>query len=332
MIELLLPEQPYGASLGLEDRDGVVDLWQTKLDDKRLWVRVLCAAETVEPTLDRLKSRFGHLEGFRLVLQSVDATVPPLDTSLEAAKPKTSRVSRHELLTSIGAATRLGPRYLLMVVLSAIVAAVGLLTNNVAVIIAAMVIAPLLGPNMALALATVTGDQVLGSRALRMDLYGIGVALAMAIAIGLLLDPQIFSDPSHPLQEIMARTQVGLPDLLLALAAGTAGALTFTTGGSGTLIGVMVAVALMPPLIVLGLMIGQGMWEEAARAALLFVLNILSIILSGVATFWLDGIRAAKWWEIERTNRATRRAATYALILLTIAALAATYYGYDIQR
>ena len=128
------------------------------------------------------------------------------------------------------------------VVLSTLVAAIGLVRGDIAVIIGAMVIAPLLGPNVALALAVTLGDGTLAVRALKTIAAGVATAAVVSVLMGVILPV----DPSVP--EIASRTDASFSDLALALAAGSAGALAFTTGIPTALIGVMVAVALLPPL------------------------------------------------------------------------------------
>ena len=103
--------------------------------------------------------------------------------------------------------------------------------------------APLLGPNMAIALGIVLGDLVLVRRALLTASAGFVLTLVLAIGLGLMLGV----DPTTP--ELASRTRVGYWDLALALAAGSAGALAFTTGAPTYLTGVMVAVALLPPTV-----------------------------------------------------------------------------------
>jgi uncharacterized hydrophobic protein (TIGR00341 family) len=156
------------------------------------------------------------------------------------------------LYEDIKDAARCSRVYLAMTVLSTIVATVGLYYNSVAIIIGAIVIAPLLGPNVALALGTALGDLSLLRRGLLTALVGIGTAMALSVLIGVLLQV----NPASP--EVASRTGVGLGDIAVALASGSAGALAFTRGVSATLIGVTVAVALLPPLVTLGLLLGGG--------------------------------------------------------------------------
>jgi uncharacterized membrane protein len=108
--------------------------------------------------------------------------------------------------------------------------------------------------------------------------------------------------------EIELRTWVGLGDILLALASGVAAALSVTTAASSALIGVMVAVALMPPLVVAGLLLGAGSLDRAAGAAELLVVNVVCVNLAGVATFWIQKVVPARYWEAARARSATRRA------------------------
>ncbi|WP_316967012.1 DUF389 domain-containing protein [Candidatus Methanocrinis natronophilus] len=114
--------------------------------------------------------------------------------------------------------------------------------------------------------------------------------------------------------EIASRTVVGLGDV--ALASGSAGALAFTTGVSATLIGVMVAVALLPPLVAFGLLMGSGNESLAWGAMLLFVANFIAINLSGVATFLAQGIRPQRWSQAKRAKRASIAAMVLWILML----------------
>ena len=199
-----------------------------------------------------------------------------------------------------------------MVALSTVVAAIGLNDNSVAVIIGAMVIAPLLGPNVALSLGITLGDLSLLRQGLLTALAGIAAALVLSVIIGVLLNV----DPT--LSEMASRTRVGLGDIVVALASGSAGALAFTTGVSATLIGVMVAVALLPPLVTSGLLLGGGHPALAIGAFSLFLVNLICVNLAGVTTFLLQGIKPTSWWEKDRAVKATRIAIALSVVLLAV--------------
>ena len=216
--------------------------------------------------------------------------------------PPPQRVSREELYADLTEGLGVNWQFLVMVALAATVAAIGLFRNSATVIIAAMVIAPLLKPNLALALGTTLGDLDLVKTSIRVNLAGMAVGLGLAALVGAFLPV----DPATP--EIQARTWVGVGDILLALASGVAAALSVTTAASSALIGVMVAVALMPPLVVVGMMLGAGYPDKAAGAAEMLAVNIVCVNLAGVATFWIQKVVPVRYWEAARARSATRRA------------------------
>lgn len=296
-----------------------VDAWAVPLDDGLL-ARILVEAEAAERATDRLAERFGDRGGFRLVVQAVEATLPRAapDEAEEEAEGFWSRLggrlSREELYQDLAGASRLGPLFLVAVGLSTIVAGAGLIRNDVAVIIGAMVIAPLLGPNMGLALASTLGDRELAARAFRAGFAGLVLALVMSVAMGALFAV----DPASP--ELAARTRIGFADIAVALAAGAAGSLAYTSGLPSAVIGVMVAVALVPPLVAAGLLLGSGHAGLAYRAGLLVVTNVTCVNLAGVAMFLAQRVRPRSWWDAERARRATRIAIASWLVALALLA------------
>lgn len=105
-------------------------------------------------------------------------------------------------------------------------------------------------------------------------------------------------------QEVVLRTVVGIDSVALALASGAAAALSLTTGLSSVLVGVMVAVALLPPVAALGLMLGSGNMALATGAGLLLVVNIVCINLASKIVFDIKGIRPLGWREEKKAKRA----------------------------
>jgi len=294
-------------------------------------VRILLDAEHVEALSDALVSRFGSREDFRMILLPVEATMPrpegdeetPPEPAPAAGSKERPRISRDELYEDVAEGSRLTPVYAVLVALSTVVAAVGLLRGDVAIIVGAMVIAPLLGPNVALALACTLGDTSLARRALVVSGVGIAIAGILSVLIGLSMPV----DPTGP--EIASRTGVDLGDIVLALAAGAAGSLAFTSGVSTILVGVMVAVALLPPLVAAGLLAGAGHAMPALGAATLAVTNVTCVSLAAVVTFLAREVRPRTWWEAERAHRATRIAVTtwILMLLIVVAAIVLSYLG-----
>ena len=323
LIEVVLPRQFEHKVKELLQDQKVLGIWQSGLSQDQIMIRVLLPTKETEAVLDLLKKHYSHLEGFRAMLLSVEASLPrpepeeKKEPEKEKPKPeskaKPARISRQELYADIERSAELSRVYLVLVILSSIVAAIGVLNNNIVAIIGAMVIAPLLGPNVALSLATTLGDIPLATRALKANIAGLFTALILSILIGFVFS---VNPETHGLA---SRTQVGPGDVILALAAGSAGALAFTTGIPAALVGVMVAVALLPPLVTFGLLLGSGNWNMALGAMLLLLVNLICINLAGVTTFLAQGIRPITWWEADRAKKATRIAIfLWGLLLLAL--------------
>ncbi len=314
MIEIVLPQGYRNVAVELIRGKEPLDFWEEEIGEGQTRIKILLPMEKTESMMDPLEKRFYKIEGFRMMLMTVEASVPrPLP---EKEKPavrkeiktekkkeiKASRVAREELYSDVNQMSKLSWVFVVLIILASIVAAVGILRNNVVFIIGAMVIAPALGPNVALSLGTTLGDVGLTRKAMKTIGVGIIAALVFSASIGIVYE----IDTKIP--ELISRTEVNLGDILLALAAGSAAALSMTTGLLTALIGVMVAVALLPPLVTLGMLIGAGQWDLAQGALLLFLVNLICVNLAGVVTFLVRGIRPLTWWEAHRAKKATQRA------------------------
>lgn len=339
MIILILPEGNIEKVKRLLYRYDVLESWTTKSENK-IVTNIIVRREKTESILNALQRKFSKLDDFRISLIPIEASIPVPDPVIESLNKKKSnqdtvlnelidtidpeelvnRLSRHEIYADISDITQLSNVFIIMVILSSIVAAIGILNNNVAVIIGAMVIAPLLGPNTALSLATVLGDIDLGRSAVKTNLVGIFIAFLLSTVLGAIF----FVDPTIP--EIMLRTQAGLGSVTLALASGIAGALSFTVGFRTTLIGVMVAVALLPPLVASGLLLGSGNLSLAIGAFLLFLINLVCVNLSGVLTFKIQKIRPINSEKIEIAKKWTYTAIAIWSTLLSIFIISILYY------
>jgi uncharacterized hydrophobic protein (TIGR00341 family) len=332
LIEAIIPAASANRLHTILEGQDVLGVWIGEFTGDQAIARVLVPTRNTEAISDLIGDHFGLLPDFRLMLFVVEATLPRLEQDTEEDKQETAdedtnieeqdqqeqdtqypdRISRDELYYDISQSANMSPVYIATVVLSTLVAAVGILRSNVAVIIGAMVIAPLLGPNVALALASTLGDLHLAKRSIKTLIAGIATAFALSLVMGMVMAV----DPQSP--EIASRTQVGISDVVLALAAGSAGALAFTTGISATVIGVMVAVALLPPLVVIGLLAGGGYSGLALNALVLFITNVVCINLSGVVTFLAQKIRPRTWWATETAGQASRTALIIWVVTLAL--------------
>lgn len=318
LIEVMHDGEDRDGVQGVLDDADVEDHWEVAGYRQGVTTRCIVHAEQVEAVVDALADLFDDREGFRAVILPVEATVPQIEEKEpKESKPLFGRVSRDELMEDVADGIRLDGTFVAMAGLSAVVAGLGLVTDNVPVIIGGMLIAPLLAPNMGLALATTLGDLSLGRRVLRSGLVGLGLPFALAVAIGAILAPA--ADGT----QLALRTRVGLTDVVLALAAGTAGALTFTTALPGALIGVMVALTLLPALVTAAILLGAGHWEPAINAFVLFAINVIALNLAATGTFLAQGIRPTRWWDAKKARKATWQAiGVYTVVLALLAAAA----------
>ncbi len=322
LAHIYLPKDSSGFLNDLRENFNIIEHYEIE-EKNRKEIKLLLDAEMTEPVLDFIENRYGLQEGFRVIVTPVEAVIPRLeveekseiDEENQKSESEAKRIYREELYDDINSVSSGGRTFILLVILSAFVAAIGLLRANIAIIIGAMVIAPLLGPNMGMALAATLGDSALAKRSLKTIFIGIAVAMAIAMALGWFATV----DVTNP--EIASRLQVSYADFVLALASGAAGALSFTSGAPGSLIGVMVAVALMPPLMVFGLLVGDGNFQTSLSALLLLVTNVVCVNISGVAMFLYQGVRPNRWWEAKKAKKQTRIAIAVWTILLVVLAI-----------
>ncbi len=180
--------------------------------------------------------------------------------------------------------------YFVLVVLSSMIATLGLLTNSGAVIIGAMLVAPLMSPIIGLGLGSLIGDEKLlkdsGSAILRGAVIAVGIAILLTWMNAALPFITLHDLPS----EVIARTRPTPIDLLIALAGGLAAAFALAMPSiSAALPGVAIATALMPPLGTVGIGIAMGRWDVAGGALLLFVTNAVTIAFASMLVFWVLG-------------------------------------------
>jgi uncharacterized hydrophobic protein (TIGR00341 family) len=312
LIEVFSGSDPEKDLKEMLEEKQMIGYWTVKTSEELWQTKILALAENSEKILDSLEQRFTQDESFRAILFQVEASLPRAQeeekeeenqATEEEKKPKKGifkRISREELYHDISEMISNDAVDIAMIVLSAIVVTIGLVRNSPAIIIGAMVIAPMLGPNVAQSFATTLGDFGLLAKSVRTNLIRIGLGFAFALVFGLLFRLD------YTTHEITSRTVANLGDIVLAFASGTAAALSITSGVSTSLIGVMVAVSLMPPLAAAGMLLGSGNIEGFSGAILLFFVNIVCINLASIITFRLQGIEPRSWWEANKAGKAVR--------------------------
>ncbi|WP_250461565.1 TIGR00341 family protein [Microbulbifer litoralis] len=324
LIEITATAESIGRISAIAEEQQAQDFRLGSADQSGLHsMRMLASDDHMQPILDALQDVLNAQPDARVLVIPVEVSLP--QATDEARKKEDAAVAAREALyASAEKSARLDWDYVTLVLLSTLVAAIGLLENNIPVVIGAMVIAPLLGPNMAFGMGTALGDTALMKQAFKSLSAGIVIAIVISVAIGALWPIDTLN------HELLARTEVNLAAVVLALASGAAAALSMTTGLSAVLVGVMVAVALLPPAATVGLMLGCGRWQLAAGAGLLLSVNIVCVNLACKLVFLLKGIAPRTWWQKKSARRAMRIYISVwiaTLILLMLAIIARNKLG-----
>ena len=318
LIEVIADEGSVKTVAAIAEKHKARD-FRTGLKDKddSQPMRLVVTDDKVQEVLDALQGVLGAQSYAKLLVYPIDISLPKQTEEQEEKEAKATQ-ARESLYKEVQKNARLDANYLVLVGLSTIVAAIGLIENNVAVVIGAMVIAPLLGPNLAFGLGTALGDLSLMNNSLKTLSAGVLLAVAVSVVMGIVW-PFPLTSP-----ELIARTDAGLDSIALAFASGAAAALSLSTGLPSVLVGVMVAVALLPPAATFGLMLGHARIDLAAGAALLLAVNVVSVNLACKLVFLIKGVRPRTWWEKEKASKAMRR---YIVIwVITLALLGLVIY------
>jgi len=212
--------------------------------------------------------------------------------------PQIAREDRISLVDRVQSSAAWNFDFMALMVLSTIMAAIGLIQNSAAVVIGAMLVAPLMTPLLGLGLALVQGNPMLARLSLRSVMLGLCVSLLGGFLVGL-TTPGL----EEPTREMLGRGGPGLLDLFVAFAAGLAAAYASSRPSLiAALPGVAIAAALVPPIATSGLALSLGDFPLAIGALLLFGINMVTIVLASMTSLWAVGLRnlkkASRWTMI----------------------------------
>ena len=226
------------------------------------------------------------------------------------------RERRGEVRVRLREASRPNFDFFLLVILSCTIATMGLLTNSVAIIIGAMLVAPLMSPILGLGLASITGD----GRLLRDSILGVIEGAIVAVIVSFLWTLLNRNLPFFLLQEIpsevLVRTNPSPIDLTVAVAGGIAAAYALAQPQlSSALPGVAIATALMPPLCTVGVGLALDRMDIAGGAGLLFLTNAVAIAFAATMVFFALGFGPK---PITETNRLPRSLIFAAMLTISL--------------
>ncbi|MBE0695804.1 MAG: DUF389 domain-containing protein, partial [Anaerolineaceae bacterium] len=232
--------------------------------------------------------------------------------------------SRKAVIDEVTPSASPGFDFFLLVVLSCSIATLGLITDSPAVIIGAMLVAPLMSPIIGIGLASITGNPILLRNSLSALLRGAILAVALATIMTLINNQLPFFSIQELPKEVLARTRPTPIDMVIALAGGVAAAYAMTQPNiSAALPGVAIATALMPPLCTVGIGVALNRWDVAGGATLLFITNTVTIAFAAVLVFFLRGFSS----NLRIKNNRIPRSLFYAAMLTVFLLIPLSYFS-----
>jgi uncharacterized hydrophobic protein (TIGR00271 family) len=208
--------------------------------------------------------------------------------------PKLTVQERAKVRETVRRGSQPSTDFFVLITLASAIASLGLLLNSPAVVIGAMLVAPLMSAILGMGLGIVEGDQRFFWRALSTTARGMFLAIFTGFVVGLVVPGASLT------QEILGRASPTLLDLGVALISGATAAYAISRpDASAALAGVAIAAALAPPLTTVGIGLVLRRWWVAGGALLLFLTNMVSIVAAGGLTFFLLGFRP----ELDRPDR-----------------------------
>ena len=224
-------------------------------------------------------------------------TVSPISFEISSDKKESKArgrgISIDEMIANIKGLALMNPTYLGLILLAGALASFGLIYNNVIIVIASMIIAPLLGPIALAVIGTMTPKNIYSKRAIVTEILGIAFIIGFGVIVGLIYnssDPSIILNqvpPSNPDTQIAVRILPNIGDIVVAIASGLAAGIFIVRGENTAIVGVAVAASLCPPAANVGVLLASGATIRMALGSLLLlVLNIISIYASCALIFW----------------------------------------------
>jgi len=269
----------------------IIEQWE--VENKKSVSLFYLVNDQDQDLFDDLQEMADKEDTIRLIIQTIDASIPKNYEEERKEKEENTPfffdvISREEMQEIIRPQARLNGTFLSLVVLSSIVASIALIMDNVPLLVGAMVLTPLLGPNMALALASATTDIQLIKRAIMAGGVGVVLSFAVAVLIGFIYAKPAGADVTPLFQSY------GYGSILVGICAGISATILLLQGKLSSLIGVMVAVAFLPPIAMTGLAFSAGQTDLSLSALMLFAINLAAFNLSVKVVLFIAGVRPKK--------------------------------------
>jgi uncharacterized hydrophobic protein (TIGR00341 family) len=277
--------------------------------------------DKVDIVIDKLKGDFDFTNNVHrsLMIFTPDTIIP---RNKEKANKESYRASRETIVDYAKENSALSMQLIFLAIVASIVTSLGLITNNTAVIVGSMIIAPVFGPIAAMAIGIVLGDLKLLGQGLLSELTVVGIAIIVGGIFGVII-------PNVTLNSALeVRMLPTIADLLIAFAAGGAGAYSLIVHvKSQQLVGVVIAAALIPVMATIGIGISLGNISMIIGATLLLLGNFFALLLAIILVFYYQGLKP-QWWYASTAKKLIKRSLivlVISVVVLTVPLSAITY-------
>ncbi|MCU4740752.1 TIGR00341 family protein [Natronoglomus mannanivorans] len=310
LVEILIPKEKRESVeevLDGEDIDYTL-IEESSRQEPSVVITFPLPTPAVESVLDSLREIGIDEDSYTVIVEAETVVSKRFDDLEQRYAENSQRISREEMQARAKDLTPRFNTYVVMTVMSVVVATAGLLLDSPAVVVGSMVIAPLIGPALGASVGTVIDDPALFRRGITLQAIGLGIGVVTAASFAFVVRTTGLVSPMIDLftiSEIRGRLRPDLLSLVIAIGAGVAGAWTLTAGTSAALVGVMIAAALVPPLGVVGIGIAWGYPEVAFAASVLVLINMLTINVTSLAVLWYKGYRPDNWSQQDDARVAT---------------------------
>ncbi|WP_254537214.1 TIGR00341 family protein [Halomarina litorea] len=338
LVQVGIPEGKRGVVQEVLDDAGIdyVVSDETSKREYEATVAFPVPTSAVEDVLDDLRDVGVGENAYTVVTEAETVVSERFQDLVDEYAEETSeeRIAREELRAKAEGFSDSFWTYVTMTLVSAIVGTAGLLLDSPATVVGSMVIAPLIGPALSAAVGTVIDDQELFVRGVQLQALGVALTVVAATLFSVfvrtvgVVPPTL--DPTT-LGEVSERLAPDVLSLAVALGAGVAGIVSLTAGVSTALVGVMIAVALIPPAATVGIALAWGLPGAAVGAAVLTLVNLLSINLAALVVLWYLGYRPEPFFRWREARSATLKRLAVLVVAVAVLSLflgAVTYSSY----
>ncbi|WP_306057760.1 TIGR00341 family protein [Natronococcus wangiae] len=321
LVQVFVPRGDLELVLETADATGVdyAVSEETSRGEFEALVSIPVPPAAVEPLLAELRTAGLDPDSYTVVTAA--ETIVSNRTAGLSGEFEGTRISREELQSRAEDLAPAASTYFVLLAVSTVIATAGLLLDSAATIIGAMVVAPLMGPALAASVGVVVDDEELATRGVVLQITGLALAVLTAAAIGSLLRGTVLLPPGFDITtvpQIDERITPNLLALFLALGSGVAGAVSLIRNVGSVLVGVAIAVALVPPAATVGLGIAWGHPTVVLTAGTLVLVNLLSINVTALILLWVSGYRPHRTDRIDRVYGRLRSRVVVLLVAIAV--------------